>query len=714
MDKYVELKGGMDVQTPPIAVEAGKCRSAVNVYESVNGGYTTVKGYEGLDGGTLPSESVYYVCRCTRMQGSDAHSLYFPLYVPLDDSTSFQGDATTFDMDGDVLHMDSSVDEVTFILMNPSLIPTTFPFLFQNTNVAPWANTYRMDSMTLSGGATESWETFDAAEMPAEVKAARMADVRLPIGTGDIVGIHQIDDITIAWRENGANNILSVIDDTTPEQKNWIPAKQAQVYLIDKSGAAVTKDARDVLGKGAEAYLTNGFTIQDVRTPSLNPLTLDYVLLIQGGYVPVADLSDGDILTSVTGEVFGTVIGAGLTDWEPLAGGKMTAFTHNFYAGVDTKRAYFADGVNPAMYYDPISSALVPIATTYFPSLGDGYDIAVHVAAFQSRLIGSTVGGGFFTSVGGDPMTVDGTLGSVEIGVGEFVTGFQNASADELLVFTTGSTWSMSGSGPTDWRLRRVTGDSGAKPFCTVNMGEILAADDVGIVNVKRSDVLGGFTSSTITNDIQGLYKSYDKTNSCSTVIKGLEQMRFYFGTEGLIGTRVAYQSKNGNDSIRYGFTRTTYADPVYTINTERRLDGIERTVFGSDAGRVFVMESGTCFDGNPIASEIVLAYNHVSAPWERKRWEAIALETSSKASTVALTLDQTVNDGDKKYNAKAFTVSSSDFGPNEYNVTSTKLRLKGSGYNVQFSISRSSSTEDPISMTGYTLRYTPRGLVTI
>jgi hypothetical protein len=58
--------------------------------------------------------------------------------------------------------------------------------------------------------------------------------------------------------------------------------------------------------------------------------------------------------------------------------------------------------------------------------------------------------------------------------------------------------------------------------------------------------------------------------------------------------------------------------------------------------------------------------------------------------------------------------VSSSDFGPNEYNVTSTKLRLKGSGYNVQFSISRSSSTEEPISMTGYTLRYTPRGLVTI
>ena len=216
MDKYVELKGGMDVQTPPIAVEAGKCRSAVNVYESVNGGYTTVKGYEGLDGGTLPSESVYYVCRCTRMQGSDEHSLYFPLYVPLDDSTSFQGDATTFDVDGDILHMDSSGDEVTFILMNPSEIPTTFPFLFQNTNVEPWANTYRMDSMTLSGDATKPWETFDAATMPAQVKAARMADVRLPIGTGDIVGIHQIDDITIAWRENGENNILSVIDDTTP------------------------------------------------------------------------------------------------------------------------------------------------------------------------------------------------------------------------------------------------------------------------------------------------------------------------------------------------------------------------------------------------------------------------------------------------------------------------------------------------------------------
>ena len=59
MDQYVELSGGLDLETPPVTVGAGTAIIAENVYESVKGGYTTVGGYERFDGQARPSDQSY-------------------------------------------------------------------------------------------------------------------------------------------------------------------------------------------------------------------------------------------------------------------------------------------------------------------------------------------------------------------------------------------------------------------------------------------------------------------------------------------------------------------------------------------------------------------------------------------------------------------------------------------------------------------------------
>lgn len=47
---YIPFAGGLDTETPTIAVEPGKLVDAINVYQGVNGGYITMPGYTKFDG----------------------------------------------------------------------------------------------------------------------------------------------------------------------------------------------------------------------------------------------------------------------------------------------------------------------------------------------------------------------------------------------------------------------------------------------------------------------------------------------------------------------------------------------------------------------------------------------------------------------------------------------------------------------------------------
>ena len=717
-DKYVALKGGMDTQTPQVSIDAGGARFLSNVYESVNGGYTTLKGYESIDNGILPSESKWYTVRGERNWGTTDDALQIIRYVELDDSTLFIGagpKGRNEGMIGEVIHIDyaNDVDNTfTMVIMNPNVIPST-PLIVENLNALEPRNHYEFFTIEERGAPSLPHETFTQEQMDELCIATRMGDTRRPKGLGDVTGVHQIGEYTIAWRNTTADNIggatLSMID-LSSDTKDWI--ESYPIAIIAVTPVAATGIPSTVFGTD-DAVLTNGWRMQDGRKTTV--ATVDYMILVQtNNFLPLIPPVYGEQLIGIDGLNYGQVT-VGNLNWTPLAGGRMSCFDHNFYAGVNTKRAYMADGVNPAMYFDPISRALVPIATSY---TGISSDItkAGFCAAFQSRLIMSTLGGGFLTSIVGEPIVVDGTLGSVEIGVGEFVTGFKNVSADELLIFTKDSTWSLSGVDASSWKLRRVSSSSGSKPFCVVDMGDILAADDVGIVDVKRADVLGGFNSSTVSMMIQNLYRAIEKPHPCSTVIQGLEQFRYFFDTLVIIGTKVNYQSQNGNDATRYGYSVGLLPNPVLCVNTAIRADGTEHTIFGSDNGDVYKMDSGTSFQGQPIHSIIELPYNHIGTPQTKKRFEYLQLETVSVGEN-NLTVEQAVNYGEKRYETRDFVVSGINSHPTGYvgidkNLTHNNLRLKGTGRNIKMTFTRTSATEPQISLVGYTLRFAARGLV--
>ena len=389
---------------------------------------------------------------------------------------------------------------------------------------------------------------------------------------------------------------------------------------------------------------------------------------------------------------------------------------HNFYGGKDTYRMYIGDGINPAQEYDPVLKT-IKIAADSGPV---GF-----VVAFNERLIMSSTGGTFLASVAGDPLNLDGTLNAVEIGVGDEITGFAVTASESLAIYTLRTTWGLTGSGPTveaagqgAWKLQMISQNAGAKPHCIAQTDDVFASDNRGIGVLSRTQKLGGFSSSTITDEIQPLFKDISVNATCATTIRSSNHMRFYYGNTGIVASQVEFNA-NGNTGIRYGITETYYPDKVLCVSTEEDTRGKELSFFGSDNGFVYQIDKGRSFDGEDIEVNITLQFNHFKSPSVNKRFMGFSLETILNEPT-SFDIDYTLNDGTRsfEYRTANFDEGTSAFGSSEFGtalfgarpLSRAKVSLKGTGYNLQLSFSRNSSTSSQSVLTGYTIRFTERG----
>lgn len=389
---------------------------------------------------------------------------------------------------------------------------------------------------------------------------------------------------------------------------------------------------------------------------------------------------------------------------------------HNFFGGKDTLRMYIGDGVNPAQEYDPVLHTLTLAA--------DSGPVGF-VAAFNERLIMSSTGGTFLASVAGDPLNLDGTLNAVEIGVGDEITGFAVTASDNLAIYTIRTTWGLTGTGPladsagqAAWRLQMISQNAGSKPHCIAQTDDVFASDNRGIGVLSRTQKLGGFSSSTITDEIQPLFKRISADATCATTIRSSNQMRFYYGNTGLVASQVEFNA-NGNTGIRYGMTETFYPEKVLCVSTEEDLEGSELSFFGSESGYVYQMDKGRSFDGKDIEVKVTLQFNHFKSPSVNKRFMGLSLEALLMEPT-DFDVDYIMNDGTRsfEYRTANFEDGSSVWGSSEFGsalfgarpLSRDKVSLKGTGYNLQLTFSRNSRTSAQAVLTGYTIRYTQRG----
>ena len=57
--RYIPFSGGLDTETPQMSSVSGRLKRSQNVFQDVNGGYSTFMGYERFDGQPKPSAAQY-------------------------------------------------------------------------------------------------------------------------------------------------------------------------------------------------------------------------------------------------------------------------------------------------------------------------------------------------------------------------------------------------------------------------------------------------------------------------------------------------------------------------------------------------------------------------------------------------------------------------------------------------------------------------------
>lgn len=59
--EFYPLEGGLDLMTPAIALDPGKCFDAQNYEPEITGGYRRIDGYERFDGHPSPTAQSYWI-----------------------------------------------------------------------------------------------------------------------------------------------------------------------------------------------------------------------------------------------------------------------------------------------------------------------------------------------------------------------------------------------------------------------------------------------------------------------------------------------------------------------------------------------------------------------------------------------------------------------------------------------------------------------------
>ena len=682
---HIALEGGLDLETPPIDAKPGQALEALNFYESVKGGYTTLKGYEKYSGQPKPSLASYYHVAVTDMEDA-AGAVSLTVGAALVLGTLTLTIAAVYTQAG-------PPDQMVIIGVEPVGIAPTLPLAF-DTGAS-------VDALTAVGDAYYSWETSSGDDYLTIAQDLRRAAILAVPGDGAVCGVAQFEDTVLAWR--GTAGALQCYKDTA---SGWFTVPYAEVWTVDVTAATVAS-VGDVCNTaqhiivGVYDYLTAGVPDTNKRV-----YVIDHVY----GAAPTA-------FTNIVGAVnHGTVIGQ--VAWAPASAGSNVQYeVHNFAGGTATNNLYFADNVNVPMVYLGDLDIIAPISSDY-RTLSE---VASFVVAHNSRLFIAT-GSTFITTIAGDATTIDGTLLSVEVGLGDVITGFTATASDKLAIFTRNHTYVLSGNSAADWILQPASKNSGARHGCTAQTDDVFSSDDRGITRLSRTDTLGGFAAATITDDIQSLFTAIHANATCATTIRELNQMRFYYGNRAIIASRVPYNA-NGNEGIRYGVTEALFNVPVLNVSTEENLSGVEQTFFGSDDGFVYQSDVGSSADGSEMEFILTLHFNHMGSPLIRKRFIGVDIE----AKVIAPTTFQVfyyMDDGQKTFDPRtvAFVGGAADFDVALFDsavfdavpLTRPRMTLRGTGYNLQLSFYRQSAHEPQSTLTGYAMRFKERSLVAL
>ena len=689
--QYFPAGGGLDVVSSALSIAPGRALTLINFEPWYNGGYRRVLGFERFDGRPKPSDATF--------MGFD-----------LVDATGL--------VVGDTVAGDTSLTTGVVVGIDGNSIGVTkvSGAGFDNGEDLN-ASTYTIDSDPVQNAAptvalSEDW-LFVAEDEYRD-------DIAVVPGSGYVLGTWQRNSINYAVRDNVGDTAGILHKAST---SGWVT-----------TGITMTKylyfDAGLVAGPIIEGVTVTGGT--SAATGVVHKMVLhagSWAANSAAGYL---------VLTSVTGTFqdnesllvaavpMATAAGASVTFAFPKDGDYR--FTnHNYYGSATSYRTYGVNGVGPAFEIDEnnvVSPVLFPqTALDDQPANNTPFLIIEH----RNYLFLGFPGGSFSHSVIGEPLQFNGFLGAAEFGVGDELTGFTSMVGGVLAVFSQRETRGLYGKDISDWELKLISKQGGAKLFTPQSIDTAYALDNTGITSLARTDVFGDFIGSTVSELIQPMLSlSRDKIND-SVIVRESNQYRLYFNDNTVLVMFVpAPGSFNESRGIqnRKGveFSYLSYPLQVRRIFNTEDEDGKERIYFTSIDGYVYEDQIGKNFDGEVITAIARLPFNHVGSPAYRKFFRRADLELSAKnALTLKVISDLaygTPNIPSTQIDTSAVstggywdTANWDEFVFDGQAVSTARVELTGSGENISFLIFNETAKAQPWIFQGLILHYDVRRL---
>lgn len=579
--KHYALAGGLDLMTPPIAVQPGRVSDAQNYEPEISGGYRRIDGYERYDGRPSPTSASYWVVNYTA--GAVAAVVGSTVTGATSGATGrVLGVFTGYLVLGRV----SGTFQIGESITSAGTVGTLTSLASQNAALLP---TDHADYLLLAANDLR-------------------ADIGVVPGSGPIRGVAVYRDIVYAFRDNAAGTA-------------------GNMYKATTSGWSQVTFGWELQFSAGTAAINVGDVIGNLGTGATSTCTVLKVLIRTGSWGSAA--AGSLIVTQPTGPGFanGAGIFVGSTQKATAAaasaqitrapGGFVETVVANFTGSTDTKKLYGADGVNTAFEFD--GTSYIPIRT------GMATDTPSHIIEHRNYLILSFLGSVQLSAVG-NPYAWTVVLGAAEFGMGDPVTGFipgagSASGGSSLAIFTKGKTSILYGASASSFQLVPSKYDLGfAANTAQAVSNDIYGLTARGIQALTTTLDYGDYDYASVSHQIQPLMTAKRGKETVSTTLKGKNQYRLYFNDGSGIVIGLTGQKVSGILPLNYGRV-------VRCMKTAELANGQEVTFFGSDDGYVYQDNVGTSFDGQPIEAWIRTHFNSMGDPMMRKRIRRAVLE---------------------------------------------------------------------------------------
>tara|TARA_R110002096_G_C14661910_1_gene728354 strand:+ start:36611 stop:38683 length:2073 start_codon:yes stop_codon:yes gene_type:complete len=674
---YLRFAGGYDTETKPWNAKGGKLRESQNYEMAINNqGYKDIQGYEIFDGQTPPSEASYAILD-VNITGSFSVS---------DTITQLVSGAT-----GVVIAIVTSETPNYLVLAR-----RTGTFNDSDDLQVSAVTEGNALSTARQSGATTSLLNAQYLNLAAD---ELRTDLTAVPGSNGILGIYMLNDIWYAFRNNAGGTEADLYKSTVA---GWVQVPLGR-ELAYTSGGTYDLAEGDVI-TGATSGATA--TITRVMLESGSILGGDsagkLIFASQTGTFQAENLDVGGNLNIAT-------IAGDSSAITLLPDGRFEMVRENFGGTAGTQRIYGADTVNRGFEFD--GTVFCPIDT------GMVDDSPSHVVVHKNHLFFSFAGSAQHSGIG-TPYIFNPIFGAAELATGDDITGFMSEPGTNvgatLGIYNRNTTHMLYGTSVLDWNLVKFRDELGAFPYSIQQFGQTMYLDDRGLTTFKTVQDHGNFQQATVSRHVQSFINTKRTIVSASCIARDKNQYRLFFSDKTGI-----YVTTEGQKVV--GIMPILFSNNATCAESLEDSTGVEVMMIGSSNGKVYQLDRGTSFDGEPIEAYLKTFFNFSKSIRYLKKYLGVTLEATGEGyaefnfstelgyNSTDISQPSTQNQVVPLGTVFWDTFVWDSFVWDGASLAPTSAKLEGSAENISIVIRKNSDYFFPMNLTGAMIRFIPR-----